>query len=571
MERVVEKLVVGNKFRGAAMFVCLSFLLVACHDDNDPEKQTDNNDFDPAEISLGERLFLETRFAQFFKANANDANSPLSQGDPATSHTITTAGTIASPFAGQSMNCASCHLVDQHLDAENAGMRTYADFAPRPPIPSRADRGDSNTFAPRNSQSLVGVNHGNADQLILHFDAEFNTMLDLVKATLTGRNYGWLADEGNQAIQHIANIIRQDNGAGELAREFGGSYSRILTATDPAIAEQFRLPEEFRVDVQNAADEEIFSAVARLIAAYVDDLAFSSDDTGIANGSPFDAFLQNNGLPTSPLPEESDEAYGARLLQQLSKLERPQFIPGNGESQTFAFHQQTFTFAELELEGLKIFLRDGSNSSENSGIGNCIACHAPPDFSDFGLHNTGVSQHEYDAIHGQGTFADMYIPDLATRNGDVEQYLPPSATHPGASGRFRAIASAADPSLADLGAWNIFANPEINAPQARLRQLLCALKPEAECGSLSDNELLTLSVASFKTPQLRDLGHSSPFMHNGAFNDLESVVRFYQDMAKLARDGDLRNSSADIAKIRLEESDIQALTAFLKALNEDYE
>jgi hypothetical protein len=32
---------------------------------------------DPAEVLIGERLFLETRFAQFFFANAKDLNLPL--------------------------------------------------------------------------------------------------------------------------------------------------------------------------------------------------------------------------------------------------------------------------------------------------------------------------------------------------------------------------------------------------------------------------------------------------------------------------------------------------------------
>ncbi|MEJ2230558.1 MAG: hypothetical protein P8X46_05195, partial [Nitrospirales bacterium] len=41
---------------------------------------------DPAEITNGERLFLETRFAQFFKVFLDDGgsvNDPLPAGDPA--------------------------------------------------------------------------------------------------------------------------------------------------------------------------------------------------------------------------------------------------------------------------------------------------------------------------------------------------------------------------------------------------------------------------------------------------------------------------------------------------------
>ena len=38
----------------------------------------EDNDTDPAEVAIGERLFLETRFAQFFFSRANgDANARL--------------------------------------------------------------------------------------------------------------------------------------------------------------------------------------------------------------------------------------------------------------------------------------------------------------------------------------------------------------------------------------------------------------------------------------------------------------------------------------------------------------
>src|SRR5262245_22926444 len=38
---------------------------------------------DPAEVAIGERLFLETRFAQFFFANAGGvANAVVAAGDP---------------------------------------------------------------------------------------------------------------------------------------------------------------------------------------------------------------------------------------------------------------------------------------------------------------------------------------------------------------------------------------------------------------------------------------------------------------------------------------------------------
>src|ERR1700748_2653136 len=63
----------------------------------------------------GERLFLETRFAQFFFTNsAGDANTNLSAGDPVMNTTASIYGTLLGPFAGQSMNCRACHLVEEH-------------------------------------------------------------------------------------------------------------------------------------------------------------------------------------------------------------------------------------------------------------------------------------------------------------------------------------------------------------------------------------------------------------------------------------------------------------------------
>lgn len=69
--------------------------------------------------------------------------------------------------------------------------------------------------------------------------------------------------------------------------------------------------------------------------------------------------------------------------------------------------------------------------------GNCAACHTPPDFSDFRFHNTGLSQQNYDALHGPDAFARLMIPDLPTRNRRPQDFLPASTQHPKAVGRFR--------------------------------------------------------------------------------------------------------------------------------------
>src|SRR5262245_30932462 len=75
--------------------------------------QVVDEDADPAEVAIGERLFLETRFAQFFFANSGgNANAVLATGDPTMDFTVTTTAPLPGPFAGTSINCRSCHLVD---------------------------------------------------------------------------------------------------------------------------------------------------------------------------------------------------------------------------------------------------------------------------------------------------------------------------------------------------------------------------------------------------------------------------------------------------------------------------
>jgi len=513
---------------------------------------------DPAEIAIGERLFLETRFAQYFAAHSKHINAPLPTGDPILDKSVTLSTELPGPFAGRSINCAACHLVDQHKDA--AGMRAYNDFAQRSPIPARDDGALS---TPRNSPQLVGASLSRSAGLLLHFDGEFATSADLVIATVTSRNYGWLPNEHDRAIAHIAKVIRQDNGVGELAKEFGGSYTKVLGGIDPGLPAKFVLPAEYRIDVNESSDQQIIDAVARLIVAYMNDLKFEQ-------ASPYDAYLKANSFPPMPDKGENDIAYGRRLLKLIDSGSKFTYIKPGGKNQ-FKLHKQKFAFGQEELAGLKIFLREPSaGDSSVSGIGNCIACHTPPHFTDFAVHNTGVTQKEYNDVHGKGTFAKLNIPDLQARNGDHDSFLPPTANHPDATGPYRRIPSRADPKHTDLGVWNIFANPDFPAPQKTIRKLLVSIDVNRS-EAVTDNKLLNRSVATFKTPGLRDLGHSNPFMHNGKFVTAEDVMSFYKEISQQARDGEIRNHDPRIEGIKLSEEDAKRLSAFIRSLNEDYE
>jgi cytochrome c peroxidase len=122
--------------------------------------------------------------------------------------------------------------------------------------------------------------------------------------------------------------------------------------------------------------------------------------------------------------------------------------------------------------------------------------------------------------------------------------------------------------LTDLGVWNVFANPDMPAAQAKIHTILC--DDQQPC-PLSDATLLDRAIARFKTPGLRDLSHSAPYMHNGQFDTLDEIITFYRDTSTLARAGTLRNGAPQLQGIALTAGDIASLVAFLKSLNEDYQ
>ena len=538
---------------------------------------------DPPEVALGERLFLETRFAQFFRsfvAQGHSVNDPLAPGDPVMSTTATATGApLAGPFAGQSMNCRQCHLVDEQLGMPGGGMRTYNDFARRSPIPDRVE--DSKTITPRNSPPLVNASLARDVGKQFHFDAEFASLEDLVSATLTGRNYGWRPGEQRQAIQHIARVIREDDGAGSLAGDFGNlSYAKVLAGTGP-LPQEFRLPNEFRVNVFRASDDQILAAVNRLIAAYTEHLEFSRGKDGNFNLSPFDVFLDQNRLPKSPGKGESALTYSRRLLAQINQLELRGtllFVTRNPSTDNgqFQFHSQPFQFGAAELQGLKIFLREpqtlpaSAGELATGGIGNCVACHSAPNFTDFLFHNTGTAQLEYDGIHGAGAFHAIPIPDLATRSANPNAYLPATEIHPLAVEPFRGVPGASLPGVTDLGVWNIFGNPDFPKPQPFLTQILCQqfAPTPANC---TPAQLLPRTIAIFKTPGLRDLSHSAPYMHTGQFDTLDDIINFYRTTSDMLRANILRNGARELSGIALLPGDVSKLVAFLRSLNEDYE
>lgn len=536
-------------------------------------------EFDPAETVNGERLFLETRFAQFFYQyleNGGDINKPMKEGDPVLNKTVRFFGLppyqipfTDNPYAGQSINCRTCHMVDEHLEQSELGMRAYADFAARSPVPAREDK---QTTVVRNSPILVDASIARSN-FLLHSDGEFASMEQLIIDTLAGRNFGWVPGEKQLAINHVCRIIKEDNGDNELAKEFGGlSYTEMftgMTSKATAVDQEFFLPEKFRVNINKASCDDIYAGVVNLLAAYTEDLTFASDEEIF---SPYDVFLKINNLPTNANENETDLSYSKRLLAEIESLKKNNKLKlveknPNTEDGKFITHDPDYKFMEEELAGLEAFFNQ--DPEDDIGTGNCIACHAAPHFTDFGLHNIGITQIEYDNIHGFGKFAALNFPTLKQREKNPNVFLPANENNPKRKGIFRRPASQENPAYTDLGAWNIFFNTDYPLPQESIYNLICIKNGEVICKSRED--ALSRSLASFKTPSLRDLGHSAPYMHNGQISDLHAVVGFYLAASVNTRNEQFRNPDEDIAKIDFEAKDVIPLTLFLISLYEDYD
>lgn len=532
---------------------------------------------DPAEVFHGERLFLETRFAQRFHdfvARGGSINEPLDQGDPKLEKTYRFFGLppyqipfAPGPFEGSSYNCRTCHLVDEHVGQQELGMRAYNDFASRSPLPERDD-GQSVTV--RNSPVLVG-SLAPRDPFLLHVDGEFASTREVIIATLTGRNLGWLPGEGDLAARHACEVIRKDDGTGALAKEFGGfSYSEVFSGVSEsgeALPEELRIAAELRIYVPESSCDEILAGVADLIEHYLADLEFSKEADIL---SPYDRFLSINGLPARPDEGESDEDYSDRLLARINSLDEGgelQFVERNPATEDggFRFHDQPYRFGETELQGLRVFFN--RKPAAERGAGNCGSCHAAPHFTDFGFHNIGVTQVEYEAIHGQGSFWKLLIPTAGQRNEQADTYLPATAANPDRQGMFRRPASESEPMATDLGAWSIFMNEDYPNAQEPLHRSFC----QNGTGCKTADQALERSIAAFKTPTLRDLGHSAPYMHNGQISDLHASVAFYIAASANSRNGAVRNADPELREVRITPNDIQPLVSFLISLYEDYE
>ncbi|HLG14002.1 MAG TPA: cytochrome c peroxidase [Blastocatellia bacterium] len=378
-------------------------------------------------------------------------------------------------------SCKSCHL----LDDDPQGLRAHTEFLNRSWVPWRTE--DPRRSAARNAPTLLDTAH----MPRLHFDGEFKSLEELVKGTLAGRPMGWLPGEQSQAFDRIYGVVM-----------------------GPAYRDRFK--KAYGIDLERQSRDDVINWTATALSDYLRSLKTERN-------AAYDSFVSINALETGPREGEPVRAFAERMIARVSALEakRELKLPRG--------------FDASALEGMKIFFRTEGAAS----AGNCVACHVPPLFTDFTFHNIGVSQSQYDDVHGEGSFAALKIPDAA------------SAVRP--SAQFREPPSAQKPGDVDLGYWNFV---ELRSPS----------RPQAE----SEDQLLRRAIAAFKTPTLRNLAFTNPYMHDGEFATLESALAEVMRMSTLARAGRVREADGELGRIRIAEADIPYLAAFLNTLNEDF-
>ena len=392
---------------------------------------------------------------------------------------------FSTPNGDLPASCSHCHLFNE----DPQGLRAFADFLNRSWVSSRAQ--DRRRLGLRNSPTLFDV----TEMPRLHHDGEFGSLEELVRGTISGRPMGWLPGEEKQAFERARAVVLNDAGA-------------------EAYRNQFKTA--FNLDIEKLNRDEVVDLIARAVAGFIRTLNTRKD-------SPYDKFIESNGLEKKPASGEDNTAFAQRFLAGVESLESTGKIKFSKD------------FDSSALRGLKIFF----NARGSVASGNCVTCHAPPLFTDFSFHNKGVSQVDYDRVHGVGGFAALAIPNAA------------SARRP--SAQFRENPSKEKPGEADLGFWNF-----VDLKASPLRR-----------PGETEDQFLRRMIAAFKTPTLRNLAYTQPYFHNGSITTLEETLDEIIRLSEIARAGRLREGGAELAKIRITKADVPPLLAFLNSLNED--
>jgi cytochrome c peroxidase len=197
-----------------------------------------------------------------------------------------------------------------------------------------------------------------------------------------------------------------------------------------------------------------------------------------------------------------------RLTQAIASYERT-FVSGNSRFDQWFYGDNSKALNSDEVKGFGVFI----------GKGNCVVCHSITDkvalFTDQSFHNTGIgwarNNKVINKVYEGKTFPVELAPGIIVQvaNGQVD--------------------SASEVPENDVGRFEITEDPK--------------------------------DRWAYKTPSLRNIKLTAPYMHDGSISNLEGVVNFYD------RGGD-DNPLKDplLRPLGLSDSEKSALVSFLKAL-----
>lgn len=213
-------------------------------------------------------------------------------------------------------------------------------------------------------------------------------------------------------------------------------------------------------------------------------------------------FEKATGAAPSALDDEAVLVLGAKALAAFQETLTSGRTAFDAYRDALA-RGESAPYPAAAQRGLKIFLDS-----------NCAACHAGPAFSNGEFHDTGLPY-----------FTQSGRPDPGRYEGIKRVKASP----------FNRLSKHGD----DDGA-SAFAVRHV--------------------------ELLHRNYGEFKTPSLRNLRHTAPYMHDGSKATLAEVIRHYSelDMDRLHSDGE-----AILRPLRLSDAEIDDLAAFLNTLSTD--
>ncbi len=241
----------------------------------------------------------------------------------------------------------------------------------------------------------------------------------------------------------------------------------------------------------------------------------SAHEMGASQALLHERFRQNKDLKAGyeavfgPLPEAPDNVFLANIGKALEAYER-QIISGEAPFDRFAkaLHEGA-PEAEQHLsvearKGLRLFV----------GAGRCILCHQGTNFSDGEFHNLGLTVNEKTiAPEDPGRLEGVRILQQSPFNGKGS-YSDMPAEHP--------------------------QNDKLNY-----------LKPQQS------------QLGAFRTPGLREVSKTAPYMHDGRFGTLDEVLAFYNAPVGEPSIGEREDT---LQPLNLKPEELGQLKAFLESL-----